>query len=345
MDRSADSPRYDFDGIDLDAGGVHAHVVHLVDEGSRVLELGPATGYMSRVFEERGCAVVGIEFDPAMAERASEFCERMIVGDLDVLDLEKELGDDRFDAIVAADVIEHLKDPLGLLRRLSPFLDTDGCFVISVPNVAHGSVRLALLAGHFEYQPRGLLDSTHLRFFTRETFGQLLDEAELGLLELHRHEQHLGATEVEFDSSAVPPGLQDALEADPDALTYQFVAKAVPLAHSGLREAQGLMREVAEERIGFERDLTRAKEEQARREAEIERWEERHASDTAVLRGEIEHLRAEVLRLQVRLDRVLGSPPGRAYAALQKVPGMRALRRRRSAGFDVELEQRTKLDA
>jgi SAM-dependent methyltransferase len=233
----ANLPRYDFDGIDLDSGSVHADVVHLVEKGSRVLELGPATGYMSRVFSERGCAVVGIEVDPGMAERAAGFCERMIVGDLDALDLEAELGDERFDAIVAADVIEHLKDPLGALRRLRPFLREDGCFVISIPNVAHGSVRLALLSGRFEYRAWGLLDSTHLRFFTRETFERLLGEAELRLVELRRHELGLDASEVEFDKAAVPAELWEELEADPDARTYQFVVKAVPAGKRRWRKA------------------------------------------------------------------------------------------------------------
>ena len=210
------------------------------------MELGPATGYMSRVFSERGCTVVGIEVDAGMAERAAGFCERMVVGDLDTLDLEAELGDERFDAIVAADVIEHLKDPLGALRRLRPFLKEDGCFVISIPNVAHGSVRLALLSGRFEYRPWGLLDSTHLRFFTRETFERLLDEAALGLVEMHRHELGLDASEVEFDKAAVPAELWEELEADPDARTYQFVAKAIPMTQKrrwkagfGARGAQG----------------------------------------------------------------------------------------------------------
>lgn len=232
------SPRYHFDEIDLDAGGVHADVVNFVEEGSRVLELGPATGYMSRAFAQRRCAVVGIEVDPGMAERAAGHCERLIVGDLDTLDLEAALGEDRFDAIVAADVIEHLKDPLGALRRLSRFLKKDGRFVISIPNVAHGSVRLALLSGRFEYRGWGLLDSTHLRFFTRESFERLIEEAGLRIVELRRHDLPLDATEIEFDESEVPPGLREKLESEPDARTYQFVAKATPAG----RERRGLGR-------------------------------------------------------------------------------------------------------
>src|SRR5215211_1884080 len=111
-DNTPSDPRYHFDSIDIESDSVHADVVRLVGDAPRVLELGPATGYMSQAFADRGCKVVGIEIDPEMAQRANEFCERMILGDLDTLDFDEELGGERFDAIVAADVLEHLKDPL-----------------------------------------------------------------------------------------------------------------------------------------------------------------------------------------------------------------------------------------
>jgi O-antigen biosynthesis protein len=95
------SQQYDF-VIDLDSDNTHANVIGLVGEGRRVLELGPASGYMSAVLRERGCTVVGVELDPEMAAQAEQFCERVIVGDLDTLDLEAELGQDRFDVIVCA---------------------------------------------------------------------------------------------------------------------------------------------------------------------------------------------------------------------------------------------------
>ena len=247
-ERKESAPRYDFEEIDLDSDSVHSDVVKLVDRGSRVLELGPATGYMTHAFVERDCTVVGIELDADMAERAEEFAERIIVGDLDKLDLEAELGEERFDAIVAADVLEHLRDPLAVLEDLERFLKPDGCFVISFPNVAHGSVRLSLLTGRFDYQEIGLLDSTHLRFFTRESFEELLDEAELGLAILHRHELNLDASEVPFDVDMVPTDLRERLEGDPDARTYQYVVKAVPMARAGLREIQARLRELAETR-------------------------------------------------------------------------------------------------
>ncbi|HEY2715544.1 MAG TPA: class I SAM-dependent methyltransferase [Solirubrobacterales bacterium] len=301
----ADAPRYDFDAIDLDSGNVHADVVNFVEPGSRVLELGPATGYMSRAFvEQRGCNVVGIEFDSGMAERAAAICERVIVGDLDHLDLEAELGEDRFDAIVSADVIEHLKDPLGALRRLRPFLKENGRFAISIPNVAHSSIRLALLSGRFEYRDWGLLDSTHLRFFTRETFERTLDDAGLDLVELRPHELPAAAAEIEFDEAALPEGLPQALEAEPDARAYQFVALAVP---KGGGESATRPEAAAGNTAPTLRQATDAHREQ------------RVQEETEALRGEITTLRAENERLSARLDRILATPPARAYAALRRL--------------------------
>lgn len=345
-ERDPSAPRYDFDEIDLESGSVHADVVGLVGDASRVLELGPATGYMSRVLSARGSTVVGIEIDPEMAERAGEFCERVIVGDLDTLDLETELGDEQFDAIVAADVIEHLKDPLKAITRLREFLKPDGCFVISVPNVAHGSVRLALMSGHFDYQDIGLLDSTYLRFFTRETLEQLLDEAELGLVELRRHELNLDASEVSFDPAAVSAEMRDRLEADPDARTYHFVVKAIPMAREGLRELQSRLREVAELRLtaGRVAELEKILAEISGREGELRRALV-EAHDQLLRRDELLERQSEALeeaREQgVRLDRLQRSLLGRIYAMLRTMPGLGALQQRRKAGLDAELSKRT----
>lgn len=342
-------PRYDFEGIDLDSDSVHADVVKLVDEGSRVLELGPATGYMTQTFKERGCAVVGIELDPEMAAMAEQFTERMIVGDIDRLDLDSELGEERFDAIVAADVLEHLRDPVKVLLALKKFLNPDGCFVISFPNVAHGSVRLSLLSGHFDYQDIGLLDSTHLRFFTRESFEELLDEAELGLAVLHRHELNLDASEVPFDAETVPPELRERLEDDPDARTYQYVVKALPMSRPGLREIQGRMRELAELRevsdevevlntriaemeaamaaIGgregeLRRALIDAHDQLLRRDAEIESMHQAALArdkDLDNVRAELDRVNGELVAALGGLRRIRTSAPYRVLAALKSL--------------------------
>ncbi len=224
-----ESFRYDY-RIDLSCNNNHAKVVRLVGTGKRVLELGCATGYMSQVFRDRGCQVVAVELDARAAARALKYCERVIVGDLDVMDLGQVLGGARFDVVVAADVLEHLKEPPAVLQAVRKCLRPGAYVVACIPNVAHGSVRLALLRGEFPYSERGLLDRTHLRFFTRQTIEQLFENAGYEIRHLERQDMPIEASEVPFDAAAIPPGVLEALSRDPDALTYQFIVVAYPLA-------------------------------------------------------------------------------------------------------------------
>jgi O-antigen biosynthesis protein len=355
--------------IDVDSDSTHARVVQLVGSDRRVLELGPATGHMTQVFAQRGCTVVGIEIDPEMAPEAERFAERVIVGDLDSLDLDAELGDDRFDVIVAADVLEHLRDPLSVLRRLRAFLSPGGYFVLSLPNVAHGSVRLALLQGHFDYRDIGLLDRTHLRFFTRQNIAEMLDEAELAITTLYRQMLPVANSEISFDDDAVPPEIRERLDHDPEAETYQFVLKAIPLETEGLREVQRRIRDMADEIAQLrERTGEKALEEQlaaSRADAEASRAQSRElrgalitAHDQMLRRDEeiqrmqgelasredeVEVLIDQIRRLRVRLDRILNSPPARVYSALGTMPGVRGLKQARTAGYRkaVKTDQRT----
>ena len=137
----------------------------------------------------------GIELDPVDAEAARAACRTVIVGSVEDPATIERLPDGAYDAIVLADVVEHLRHPEEALRTLVPKLRSGGRIVLSVPNVAHWSVRLGLLRGRFRYEDVGLLDRTHLRFFTRETLLELLDDAglrlereELTFRELHEPE-------------------------------------------------------------------------------------------------------------------------------------------------------------
>lgn len=303
--------KYEFD-IDLDSGSTHATVVDLIGTNKHVLELGPATGYMSKVLRERGCSVVGIEIDAEMASVASAHCDRIIVADIDTVDLQKELGDERYDVIVAADVLEHLKDPLGALRRLSSYLAADsGYFVVSLPNVAHGSVRLALLEGRFSYQDLGLLDRTHLRFFTRESIEQLIDDADLVVVELRRMDLNIEASEVRFDQSSVPDDLLQILSGDPDARTYQFVFRALPLGHPGLRHLQQLFRQQALELERVSREFERVSRELdyanrlAKERQETEAAFQQQAGREAELREALVEAHDQLLRRDIELKRLI----------------------------------------
>src|ERR1051326_8680362 len=129
--------------FDDSPGSTHNLVVGLVEPGSRVLEFGCATGYMSKALRDRvGATVVGVELNAEAAQLAEEHLDRVLVGDAEELDLEAELGGERFDAILFADVLEHLRDPAALLRRVRPLIADGGVVVASIPNVAHAAVRL-----------------------------------------------------------------------------------------------------------------------------------------------------------------------------------------------------------
>jgi 2-polyprenyl-3-methyl-5-hydroxy-6-metoxy-1,4-benzoquinol methylase len=224
--------------IDLGVDNAHTRVLRLVGEGKRVLELGCASGYMARVMTERfGCTVTGVERDPGAAREASRVCRRVVVADLDQDDWAAPLGEARFDVVVCADVLEHLRQPARILAELRARLVPDGCIVASVPNVAHAAVVAELLAGRFTYRPLGLLDETHLRFFTRQSVYECFERAGLVIVHLERVCLPAEATEFRTDLSALPPGVRELILAADESLTYQFVLKAVPAAASGTGEA------------------------------------------------------------------------------------------------------------
>src|SRR4051812_18406231 len=217
-----------YDKLDETPGSAHDLVLGLVEPGSRVLEFGCATGYMSQALRGRlGATVVGVELDAEAARLAEEHCDRVLIGDAEELDLEAELGGERFDAILFADVLEHLRDPAALLRRVRPLVAEGGAVTASIPNIAHASVRLSLLGGSFRYREQGLLDETHLRFFTREGVEDLFESS--GYLVTHWLRRRL---EVEETEIPVPRGVPAEARAwatgDPEATTYQFVVRAVP---------------------------------------------------------------------------------------------------------------------
>lgn len=215
--------------IDLrNANNSHTLLVELVGRDRRVLDVGCAAGDLGRALRRRGCRVAGVELDPAAAEAARDALDEVLTGDVDDLDLVGHFGKESFDVVVLGDVLEHLPDPVAALRRLRPLLAPEGSVVASIPNVAHGAVRLALLAGRFDYRPLGLLDATHLRFFTRASVYETFREAGLVPVDVRRTTAGVFETEIGVRREDYDPGVVDAVEGDPESTTYQFILRAVP---------------------------------------------------------------------------------------------------------------------
>ncbi len=158
------------------AYGPHSQAINLIGSGKRVLDVGCSSGELAGMLKANDCTVVGVEYDQEAAEKAKERCEQVIVADLEAIKIfpfkEKE-----FDHILLMDILEHLRDPATLLKRLQPFLKREGTIIISIPNVANLSVRSALLFGRWNYTEYGILDRTHLRFYTRRTANALVTGA------------------------------------------------------------------------------------------------------------------------------------------------------------------------
>lgn len=204
----------------------HALGILSVPTGSSVLDVGAAAGDVARVLRERRCAVTGIEIDPRAASVGEQYVDRMIVGDVERMDLDAELGDQHFDVVLCLDVLEHLREPERVLTALGDRLGPGGRVVASIPNITHAAVRLELLQGRFRYRRTGLLDETHVRFFDADAVEKLFGEAGLVIDERLHVTRRLDETEFDVDVDAIPPDVLEAVTSGPDALTYQFVVVA-----------------------------------------------------------------------------------------------------------------------
>lgn len=160
------------------------YIFACIPKGTKVLDIGCAIGLLGKKLRQEKDPefLAGIESDPGMAREAKKFYDQVVVADIESkksLPFKKEV----FDVIVCGDILEHLKDPLSVLKNLTRYLSEEGFFLISVPNVAFASIRLSLLFGRFDYNPDGgLLDETHLRFFTHRSLVNLLKKAGLKIV-------------------------------------------------------------------------------------------------------------------------------------------------------------------
>jgi len=140
-----------------------------------VLDVGAAQGILGQLLADSGITIDAIEPNTDWAEAAKPYYRRVMNSTVEAADL----PDNTYDCIVCADVLEHLPDPLSTLERLRQAAKPDATFIISLPNVAHLAVRTMLLFGRFPKMERGILDKTHLQFFTKDTAKNLLFDAGL----------------------------------------------------------------------------------------------------------------------------------------------------------------------
>lgn len=215
----------------LEDGSTTSKVLSHVGHGTTVLELGCSVGTQTRLMVETlRCRVSGVELNPEAARKAEIYCDRVVVGSLETMDLAHEFENETFDIILCADVLEHLRNPQQVLKQLAPLLNPNGRLIISVPNIAHAALTHELANGRFEYRSWGLLDDTHITFFTRDSLIALLTRCGFKITSLDRSVKEHWATEFRLSDAELEDRifLDYMLTKNIEANTYQFIVVAQP---------------------------------------------------------------------------------------------------------------------
>ena len=227
---SAAAPTYPWKEI---PGSSHVVLLDRVlarGRGLAVLDLGFGAGHFAQRIRPACRYLAGLELDPDAAAEGARFFDDAVTGDI----FEGISGPwkEPFDVIVAGDVLEHLPRPDLLLERLRPLIAKGGVLLLSLPNVANVTVRAALLAGRFPYADRGILDRTHVRFYTRSSARGLL--AGSGF-RIGWETATAMPAELAFPALGTPPlagpvraGARLLAAAWPTLFGYQFVFEAAP---------------------------------------------------------------------------------------------------------------------
>lgn len=150
----------------------------------RVLDVGCGSGNTGKFLKETFNVkeVVGIELNESLSQESKNNLDKLIVGDVQTIHLPFEV--EYFDCIILADVLEHLYNPWDVMERLISFLKYDGIILASLPNVQHWTILLELLRGEWDYKKTGILDNTHIRFFTRKSIEKMFLSCGYDLLEI-----------------------------------------------------------------------------------------------------------------------------------------------------------------
>lgn len=352
------------DGLAHDA---HSIAVLSIPPGSRVLDVGTGLGIVARQLAERSCKVVGIEQNKQSAKVAARWCERVVVGDLETLDVGAELPDGDFDVLLFLDVLEHLRNPGAGLKRLIPLLGPSGSVIVSIPNVTHAAVRLQLLAGRFEATDEGLLDRTHLHFYDRQAAESLVEGAGLVITERLRVRRGLTETEIEVDPEKFPPEILSAALSDIDSQTYQFILRAVRADRTGqsdelslasalqsrLERTQDALHDAEIHVLTQDEEIKRLRlaidesETDRAHIAEIETALEERIAELEVLHGELRHLQADLeikeayaVDLRAELERLHAHVDGEAANRATIESELLAIKRRKTYRAVTRVERR-----
>lgn len=219
--------KYDF-GYQLEAGSTNEWAFQMVQENSRVLEIGPAIGNLtSHLVKDKHCTVDIVEIDEEAGKKAAEFAQRAQIGFIDGnLNTDiwyHNLQPEKYDYVVSLDVLEHLENPEHVLKNLKNLLKESGKILLSVPNLAHNAVILELLQNNFHYHDLGLLDRTHVHFFAYESIIKMIEDVQLHINYIDAIKKAVSDTEIKCSFEGIPVEVEQYLKTRRFADVYQYL--------------------------------------------------------------------------------------------------------------------------
>lgn len=201
----------------------------LIAAGSRVLDVGTGAGALGQHLQAtKGCQMDGVTVNAAEAKELGSAYQQVVTADVEVCDLQALFENRTYDHVVCADLLEHLRSPSRVLESCRGLLKPGGSLILSVPHVGYSGLVAELFNGDFRYRKEGLLDATHLRFFTRSSLMKLLSEHGWTVRRVEAIALDLYDSEFKYPPDALPPEVARYLAGRPDAETYQFVVEALP---------------------------------------------------------------------------------------------------------------------
>lgn len=218
--------KHKYDEFNHNKYEVHQLTLDLIAGHSRVLDIGCATGCFASALAKKKCEVWGIDKNSQSLKKAGKHCLKTFVIDVDdssKLPVPKKY----FDCVIILDVIEHLTHPENILSLIKPHLKDGGKVILSTPNIAHASIRWMLLQGDFRYASHGIMDDTHVHFYTRDSFGNLLKKNGFRILQMIPTNGMCKVPLLYKISDRLPPSWQYWLaRMVPTLFSYQFIAVA-----------------------------------------------------------------------------------------------------------------------
>ena len=219
--------KYDFN-LDLESDNSLSIIIDMIKINSRILEFGSANGRLTKYLSKKmNCEIDIVEIDEESGKEASKYSKKSLIGEIEG-DIEKykwleEFNGEKYDYIIFADVLEHLYSPKKVLLNCKKVLKENGSILLSIPNIAHNSVIIDLINDEFKYNEIGLLDNTHISFFSYKSLVRMINEAGYESVSEKATYSKVGENEIRNTYDSVSKGLAKELKKRENSNIYQFI--------------------------------------------------------------------------------------------------------------------------